>query len=56
MKVTVNYPVTFDFPDEQVTDEIFDTQERIKDMADKIFQSSPPDPIIHDCENDDYIE
>ena len=56
MKVTVSYPITFEFPDDQVTDEIFDTQERIKDMADQIFQSSSIDPIITSAENEDYEE
>ena len=56
MKVTVNYPISFEVPEELISDEVFDTQERIKDYADKIMESTPPDPIIHDCDDDKYIE
>ena len=56
MKVTVIYPITFDVPKKLITKDIEKTQERIKDYADMLFQSSPPDPVIHDCDNEDYIE
>ncbi len=58
MKVTVSYPVTFD------TDEIDDFEENslldkrnlICDFADKILESSPPSPVITDCDDPDLIE
>ena len=54
--VTVSYPVTFEVPESLISSDDFETQERIKDYADKIFESSPPSPIITDCSNEDYIE
>jgi hypothetical protein len=56
MKVTVAYFVTFEVPEDLISDEVYDTQDRIKNHADKLFQSSPPSPVIHDCDNDDYVE
>ena len=58
MKVTVGYFLTFEVPDELISDEIYDTQERIKDLANELFKENPLElePIIHDCDNLNYIE
>ena len=56
MRVTVNFPVIFDAPDELISDEIYDTQERIKDHAGYLLETSTVKPIIVACEDKRFEE
>jgi len=47
--VTVVYPVTFKI-EIDTSKELYDLREQVKDEADKVYESSSIDSVIHQCD------
>lgn len=58
IKTTVTWSVTLEFPKEQATDEIYDTQERMVEMAKDILLEDGllRTGFVTECEDDKYEE